>query len=82
MYWALLLLFYTLCILGGAVLVVFEYDIMGHTGLSVVWGFVLVIVGYLGMVRLFLSSIKSTHEELQKPLHRGLIHHECTEDVK
>ena len=82
MYWTLLFLFYTLCITGGAVMVVFAYDITSYVDILEVCGVVLVVVGHFGMMRLFLSSIQSMHEELQKPLHRGLIQHECTEEVK
>ena len=69
-------MFYIACVLGGAGLIIFEDVIWGRTGLIILVGIILVIVGYLGMVRLFLESVRNTHEALQNPLHRGLVQHE------
>ena len=75
MYW-LAYLFYIVCVLCGAGLIIFEDVVWGRTGLVILVGIILVVIGYVGMVRLFLASVRSTHEALQNPLHRGLIQHE------
>ena len=75
MYW-LLYLIYIACVMSGAGLIIFEDVVWGRTDLIILAGIILVVVGYVGMARLFFASVRSTHETLQKPLHRGLIQHE------
>ena len=53
-----------LCVLGGVALILFGY---------ILWGVAVVVLGYLGLVGVFLRGVKTTHEELQNPAHKGLL---------
>ena len=53
-----------LCVLGGVALILFGY---------ILWGVAVVVTGYLGLVGVFLYGVHATHEELQKPMHKGLL---------
>ena len=53
-----------LCVLGGVALILFGY---------ILWGVAVVVLGYLGLAGVFLRGVKTTHEELQKPAHKGLL---------
>ncbi len=67
------LLLGSLCVLVGGALIMFGY----------MWGVAVVILGYVYVVWGFMSTVKETHETLQKPLHKGLMHNvEHKSDVK
>ena len=53
-----------LCVLGGVALILFGY---------ILWGVAVVVLGYLGLVGVFLHGVNATHTELQKPVHKGLL---------
>ena len=53
-----------LCVLGGVALILFGY---------ILWGVAVVVLGYLGLVGVFLHGVNATHTELQKPAHKGLL---------
>ena len=67
------LLLGALCVLAGGFLIMVGY----------MWGVAVVILGYVCVLRGFMTNVQKTHETLQKPLHRGLMHEvEHKADVK